>query len=114
MLPFSSIRQAKRFRTENSITEDLWNTSILAVAAEHSLPNARADLELLWKQRLISKGGAAAAGGDRSGPARRRTKLAAGPYPYQRPLPADPDPGPEPGPAARVLPPYWWRLSCDG
>jgi hypothetical protein len=55
------MRQAKRFRTENSITEDLWNTSILAVAAEHRLPNARADLELLWKQRLISKGGAAAA-----------------------------------------------------
>jgi hypothetical protein len=63
MLPFSSIRQAEYVRTENSITEDLWNTSILAVAAEHSLPNARADLELLWKQRLISKGGAAAAAG---------------------------------------------------
>jgi hypothetical protein len=63
MLPFSSVRQAKRVRTENSITMDVWNTRILAVAAKHRLPNARAELEQLWKERLISKGGAAAAGG---------------------------------------------------
>jgi hypothetical protein len=63
MLPFSSVRQAKRIRTENNITEDVWNNRILAVAAEHRLPNARAELEQLWKERLISKGSAAAAGG---------------------------------------------------
>jgi hypothetical protein len=63
MLPFSSVRQAKRIRTENSITEDVWNTRIQAVTAEHRLPNARADLdlELLWKQRLIRKSSEAAA-----------------------------------------------------
>ncbi len=63
MLPFSSVRQAKRVRTENSITEDVWNTCRAAVAADYRLPNASADLELLWKKRLISKGGAAAAEG---------------------------------------------------
>ncbi len=63
MLPFSSVRQAKRIRTENSITEDVFNTRIQAVAAEHRLPNARADLELLWKQRLIRKSCEAAAAG---------------------------------------------------
>ncbi len=39
----------------------MWNTRRAAVAADHRLPNVRADLELLWKKRLISKGGAAAA-----------------------------------------------------
>jgi hypothetical protein len=63
MLPFRSFRQAKRVWTENSIIEDVWNIRRAAVEADHRLPKASADLELLWKKRLISKGCAAAAEG---------------------------------------------------
>jgi hypothetical protein len=63
MLPFSSVRQSKRVWTDNNITEDVWNTRSLAVVADHRLPNARVELEHRWKERLISKGSVAAAGG---------------------------------------------------
>jgi hypothetical protein len=56
MLPSSSVRHSKRDRTGNNITKDLWNNRRTVVAADHCLPNARADLELLWKEQLVSKG----------------------------------------------------------
>jgi hypothetical protein len=62
-LPFWSTTLPVERHGENSITKDVWNTRHAVVAADHRLPNARADLELIWKKRLISKGDAAAAGG---------------------------------------------------
>ncbi len=52
MLLFSIVLQAKRVRTESSITKDVWtrNTRRAAVAADHRLLNSMADLELLWKK----------------------------------------------------------------
>jgi hypothetical protein len=47
MLPFSSVQQSKRVWTDNNITDDTWNVPRAGVAAEHSLPNARAELALL-------------------------------------------------------------------
>jgi hypothetical protein len=59
VLPFSSIRQAVKVRQEFSITNDVWNARREVIRAEHRLPTARTELETCWKQRLISKGGAA-------------------------------------------------------
>ena len=52
MLPFSGARQAKRVRQENHITEEVWNARRKAIRDEHRLPNARAELERLWKERI--------------------------------------------------------------
>jgi hypothetical protein len=56
-LPFSSVRQAKRVRQQFSITEDVWDARCKSIRAEHRLPNAREDLERLWKERLASDPG---------------------------------------------------------
>ena len=64
-LPFSGIRQSKRVRQQFSIPEEVWNTRSSWIRAEHRLPNAREDLERLWKERIAndskSKDGAVAA-----------------------------------------------------
>ena len=52
MLPFSGARQAKRVRQENHITEEVWNARRKAIRDEHRLPNARAELERLWNERI--------------------------------------------------------------
>jgi hypothetical protein len=52
MLPFSSARQSVRVRQDNNITEEVWNTRRKVIRDEHRLPNARAELERLWKQRI--------------------------------------------------------------
>jgi hypothetical protein len=60
-LPFSSVRQAKRVRQDFNIIEDVWNTRRALIRADHRLPNAREELERLWKER-IDKGLAASPG----------------------------------------------------
>ena len=60
-LPFSSVRQAKRVRQDFNIIEDVWNTRRAFIRADHRLPNAREELERLWKER-IDKGLAASPG----------------------------------------------------
>ena len=52
MLPFSSARQSVRVRQDNNITEEVWNTRRKVIRDEHRLPNARAELERLWKERI--------------------------------------------------------------
>jgi hypothetical protein len=51
-LPFSGIRQAKRIRQEFHITEEVWNIRSKWIRDEHRLPNAREELERLWKERI--------------------------------------------------------------
>jgi hypothetical protein len=51
MLPFSSARQSVLVRQDN-ITEEVLNTRLKVIRDEHSLPNARAELERLWQQRI--------------------------------------------------------------
>ena len=57
MLPFNSDRQAKRVRTDNNITDNVWNARRKFIMEDHRLPTARAELAQYWKQRLINKGG---------------------------------------------------------
>ncbi len=51
----------KRVWQDFSITEDAWNGRSKLIRAEHRAETARIELELSWKQPLISKGGGAAA-----------------------------------------------------
>ncbi len=53
-LPFSGVRQAKRVRQEFHITEEVWNTRSKWIRDEHRLPNAREELERLWKERIAN------------------------------------------------------------
>jgi hypothetical protein len=53
-LPFSGIRQSKRVRQQFNVTEELWNTRKSWIRAEHRLPNAREELERLWKERIAN------------------------------------------------------------
>ena len=53
--------QAKRVRQDFSITEAAWNVRRELIRAEHRAEAARTELAQAWKQRLISKGGGAAA-----------------------------------------------------
>ena len=71
MLPFNSDRQAKRVRTDNNISEDVWNARRKFMMEEHRLPTARAELAQYWKQRLINKSSqpAPSAAAPRSAPA---------------------------------------------
>jgi hypothetical protein len=55
MLPFNSDRQAKRVRTDNNITDDVWNARRKYIMDEHRQTNARTELAQCWKQRLIKK-----------------------------------------------------------
>ena len=71
MLPFSSARQAKRVRQDNNISDDAWNARRKVIRDEHRLPNARVELERLWKERVVkniaskaAQRGAAAVGDD--------------------------------------------------
>ena len=56
----------KRVRQDFNITEDVWNTRRSLIRADHRLPNAREELERLWKERidkdLAALSGAAGAG----------------------------------------------------
>ena len=61
MLPFNSDRQAKRVRTDNNITDDVWNARRKYIMDEHRQPNARTELAQCWKQRLIKKSEVASA-----------------------------------------------------
>ena len=63
ILPFSSLSdwQAKRVQQDFSITEAAWNARRELIRAEHRAETARTELAQSWKQRLISKGGRAAA-----------------------------------------------------
>ena len=63
MLPFSSDGQAQRVQQDFSITEDAWNVrrELIMIRADHRAETARTELAQSWKQRLISKGGRAAA-----------------------------------------------------
>ena len=65
-LPFSSVRQAKRVRQDFNITEEVWNTRCSLIRADHRLPNAREELERLWKE-LIEKDLAAIPGAAEAG-----------------------------------------------
>ncbi len=74
MLPFSSVRQAKRVRQDNTITDDVWNARSKMIRDEHRcLPNVRVVLERLWKERVTKdiasnaaqRGGGAAVDSDK-------------------------------------------------
>ena len=61
MLPFNSDRQAKRVRTDNNITDNVWNARRKYIMDEHRQTNARTELAQCWKQRLIKKSEVASA-----------------------------------------------------
>ncbi len=58
---FNSDKQAKRVRHDFSVTENAWNARRQIIRSKHRAEAARTDLAQSWKQRLISKGGGAAA-----------------------------------------------------
>ena len=52
-----------------SLTEDAWNARHQIIRGEHRAEAARTELAQAWKQRLISKGGGAAASAPAAGAA---------------------------------------------
>ncbi len=52
---------AKRVRQNASLTKDAWNARSQIIRGEHRAEAARTKLAQAWKQRLMSKGGGAAA-----------------------------------------------------